>query len=509
MSHFASHYENWPKELIMAGNSTPKRSGRSKSKEKIPARPTDGLPNETTVLERLLDMAPVGVVILDINRNILFLNQAAQGMTGYSRDEVMGAPCMYVIRSGLCERKCPLSPMNPDSAPVKAETDIINRLRQKISVRITSAPLINSSGNMIGYVEFIEDIQILKKLDKQLGVERTFEGIIGQSPEMQKIFDTLPVIARNDSSVLITGETGTGKDILAEAIHNASERAGGSFIKVNCGALPENLLESELFGHVKGAFTGAVENKPGRFKIAHNGTLYLTEIGDLPLHSQVKLLTFLDDQVIFPVGSVKGDRVNVRVIAGTHRDLERMSRRGQFREDLLFRLNVVRIRVPALRERNEDIPLLADHFLVTMSQRLNRKIKGFTSEALSCLQNYHYPGNVRELRNIIEFAANVCAGSKISFNDLPIYITQPPAKPTGAETDDSEEDSNEIAPQRLNVSTSAQDHKNQTWVDVERRLIMDALIKAGGKKQQAAELLGWGRSTLWRKMKKHGINGQD
>lgn len=489
--------------------STQNRSGQTASKEKILAQLTDGLLDETTVLEQLLDVAPLGVVILDINRTIVFLNQGAQGMTGYSRTEVKGLPCMHVIRSGLCDRKCPLPALNPDSVAVKVETDIINRFRQKIAVRVTTAPLVNSLGDMIGYVEFLEDIQILKKLDKQFGVNQTFEGIIGQSPEMQKIFDTLPVIARNDSSVLITGETGSGKDMLAEAVHNASERAGGSFIKVNCGALPETLLESELFGHVKGAFTGAVENKPGRFKIAHNGTLYLTEIGDLPLHSQVKLLTFLDDQVIYPVGSVKGNRVNVRVIAGTHRDLESMARNGQFREDLLFRLNVVRIRLPALRERNDDIPLLADHFLGEMSRRLNRKIQGFTSEALSCLQNYHYPGNVRELRNIIEFAANVCTGSKISFGDLPIYITQPrPVEDAGGPGVD-EDISTEAAPQRLSVSPSPEDHKDQTWVDVERRLIMDALIKAGGKKQQAAELLGWGRSTLWRKMKKYGIDADN
>jgi PAS domain S-box-containing protein len=490
----------------MPRNSTQKQPSQRPGIEKILAPIIDGLPDETTVLEQLLDIAPVGAIILDINRNILFLNQAAQGMTGYAREEVTGLPCMHVIRSGLCDRKCPLLDLNPDSVAIKAETDIINRLRQKISVRVTSAPLTNSLGDMIGYVEFIEDIQILKKLDKQFGVDQNFEGIIGQSPEMQKIFDTLPVIARNESSVLITGETGTGKDLIAEAIHNASERAGGSFIKVNCGALPETLLESELFGHVKGAFTGAVENKPGRFKIAHNGTLYLTEIGDLPLHSQVKLLTFLDDQVIYPVGSVKGNRVNVRVIAGTHRDLELMARQGQFREDLLFRLNVVRIRLPALRERNDDITLLADHFLATMSQRLKRKIQGFTSEALSCLQNYDYPGNVRELRNIIEFAANVCAGSKISLNDLPIYITQARPKVNDNRIGGDSDSAIETAAQRPALSPSAEDNKDRTWVDVERRLIMDALIKAGGKKQQAAELLGWGRSTLWRKMKKHGMD---
>lgn len=462
-----------------------------------------GLLENPVLMGQLFDAMPIGVVILDRDRKIVFFNRAAQALTGYSVKEAFGLPCMYILRSGACHRRCPVAELTAESEAFSVETDVVNRLRQRISVRVTAAPLTDPDGNLVAYIEFIEDIQILKKLDRQRGMDPSFEHIIGQSPEMQKVFDILPSIARSDSSVLITGETGTGKDLVAEAVHNASERASGSFIKVNCGALPETLLESELFGHVKGAFTGAVENKPGRFKLAHNGTLYLTEIGDLPLQSQVKLLMFLDDQVVYPVGGVKGYRVNVRVIAATHRNLESMARQGLFREDLLFRLNVVRIRLPALRERRDDVLLLMDHFLVTMADRLNKRITGFTPETRSLLAEYSYPGNVRELRNIVEYAANVCDGSKIAVAHLPAYVTHAPPVHTEGETP-AEHPKVPQAPQ-----PPPRQRNEETWTEAERRLIMDALIQARGRKQQAAELLGWGRSTLWRKMKKHGIDADE
>ncbi len=481
-------------------------------KDSIPEAPGVGgissaeitrLLDKPTPIKQVFDALPVGVVILDRDRNIVFLNTAAQALTGYSRKEAVGLPCMYVVRSGACDRSCPVAALTADSEPCRVETDVVNRLRRRIAVRVTAAPLTDADGNLTGYIESIEDIHILKDLDRQLGRDPSFEHIIGQSPEMKKVFDILPAIAKSDSSVLITGETGTGKDFVAEAIHNASERASGSFIKVNCGALPESLLESELFGHVKGAFTGAVENKPGRFKLAHNGTLYLTEIGDLPLPSQVKLLMFLDDQVVFPVGGVKGYRVNVRVIAATHRNLEAMAKQGLFREDLLFRLNVVRIHLPALRERRDDTLLLMDHFLANMAERLHKQISGFTPEARALLSDYPYPGNVRELRNIIEYAANVCDGAKITSADLPAYLTQAPAPPV--ERDMEADPSERFEPDRVAPS----ERKETTWPAAERRLIMDALIRAGGKKQRAADILGWGRSTLWRKIKKHGIDATE
>jgi transcriptional regulator with PAS, ATPase and Fis domain len=315
---------------------------------------------------------------------------------------------------------------------------------------------------------------------------------------MERIFRVLPVIAQSDSSVLITGETGTGKDFVAEAIHQGSHRGKNPFIKVNCGALPETLLESELFGHQKGAFTGAFENKPGRFRLAHNGTLYLTEIGDLPLSLQVKLLTFLDDMVVFPLGGTKGFQVNVRVIAATHRNLGLMVREGRFREDLLFRLNVVRLHLPPVRERGDDIRLLLDHFMRSYLTRLKKPIKGFSAKALRLLLDFTYPGNVRELRNIVEYAVNICEEDQILLKHLPAYLTDPIARDW-----DREEEKKEIQP----LWSSEPKHRETAsdWASAEKTMIMDALLKARGSRSKAAESLGWGRSTLWRKMKNYGL----
>ena len=277
---------------------------------------------------------------------------------------------------------------------------------------------------MVGFLETVEDIRLLRKLDETASHAYNFNNIIGRSPEMEKIFQILPSLAQSDSSVLITGETGTGKDMVAETIHHASNRAKGPFVKINCGALPETLLESELFGHRKGAFTGAVENKPGRIQLAHNGTLYLTEIGDLPLSLQVKLLTFLDDKEIFPLGSIKGFTANVRIIAATHRNLEKRVNDNRFRKDLLFRLNVIRLHLPPLRDRQGDIQLLLDHFLNSLSTQMGKKMLGLSREALKILLTYHYPGNVRELRNIVEYAVNICGDRQIKPKHLPSYLME-------------------------------------------------------------------------------------
>jgi transcriptional regulator with PAS, ATPase and Fis domain len=253
-----------------------------------------------------------------------------------------------------------------------------------------------------------------------------------------------------------------------------------------------------LFGHQKGAFTGAVENKPGRFRLAHGGTVFLTEIGDLPLPLQVKLLTFLDDKVVYPLGATKGYNVDVRVIAATHRDLEHMVREGRFRQDLMFRLNVVRLHLPPLRERGDDIHLLMDHFLRTLSSKFNQSVKGFSPETRSILRNYNFPGNVRELRNIVEYAVNVCEGDRVEPRHLPAYVIEQSVSPI---TDDAVV-SREGAPL---VQERTPRSGNEDWASAERRMIIEALLKAGGKRSRAAALLGWGRSTLWRKIKQHGI----
>jgi transcriptional regulator with PAS, ATPase and Fis domain len=367
-------------------------------------------------------------------------------------------------------------------------------------VRTTFARTFDHHRQPCGYIETIEDLSLLKECRHQEGLAYSFGHIIGKSAQMEKLFAILPIIAQSEASVLITGETGTGKDMLAEAIHQNSGRAKGPFVKINCGALPETLLESELFGHTKGAFTGAVENKQGRFGLAHNGTLYLTEIGDLPLALQVKLLTFLDDKVVYPLGSTKGFVADVRIIAATHHNLEQMVKEGRFRQDLFFRLNVLRVHIPPVREREGDIRLLLDYFLNLFSQKLDRNISAFSSNALKMLLGYDYPGNVREMRNIIEYAVNVCKETKILLNHLPAYLVENNPLDTARPLKEKQ------LPESLFPPAVAEDAAS--WPAMEKRMIMEALIKTKGNRSLAANLLGWARSTLWRKMKHYGIDTQ-
>lgn len=392
--------------------------------------------------------------------------------------------------------------MDSNSESIFVESDIINRERQLIPVLINLSPIKDDQGNLAGFLETIEDLRPLKEADGKTPQAYAFRHLIGKSSEMTRIFQTLPLLAQSDSAILITGETGTGKDMLAEAVHQASNRAKGPFIKVNCGALPETLLESELFGHRKGAFTGAVENKPGRFRLAHNGTLYLTEIGDLSLPLQIKLLTFLDDKVVYPLGSTKGFQADVRVVAATHRNLELMVKERSFREDLMFRLNVVRLHLPPLRERGDDIRLILDHFMNIFTSRFRKNIRGLSKTALKILLRYAFPGNVRELRNIVEYAVNICPKGQIQSAHLPAYLTETklhddlPARAVG-----------ETSGWTASFSQPSSGHSEQkTWASLERDMIMEALVKAGGRRNKAADILGWGRSTLWRKMKHYGMN---
>ncbi|MFH2133101.1 MAG: sigma 54-interacting transcriptional regulator [bacterium] len=454
------------------------------------------------IMQELIDEIPVGMFITDRTRRIMLINRTMEALTGFSRETVRGIPCCHVLRCSLCIKDCPVVNMDRDSEAVSRESDIINRDRQLIPVRVTSAVLKDQKNNLVGFLETVEDLRALRELNARMNQAFSFSRLIGRSPKMEKIYQILPILAQSDSSVLITGETGTGKDLVAEAIHQSSNRAKGPFVKINCGALPANLLESELFGHQKGAFTGATDNKPGRFRLAHNGTLFLTEIGDLPLALQVKLLTFLDDQVIFPLGSTRGFQANVRVVGGTHRNLERMVREGNFREDLLFRLNVVRIHLPPLREREGDFRLLADHFFRDLLSRFQKRIKGFSPKTLQILKSYPFPGNVRELRNIVEYAVNVCQSDMIELEHLPAYLFDSPAEMEAADTAPPERPAVLERQGRLERNGDA----GETWSQVERELIMDAMRKAGGRRNEAAEILGWGRSTLWRKMKKLNLN---
>lgn len=461
----------------------------------------NGLFSSSVAFVPFMDEIPLGISIVDRARSIVVINRAFQVLTGFAHHRAQGVPCAHVLRSNICLQQCPALRLQDCTEAVALEGDIINLDRRKIPIRLTFSPLHDRRGNLLGFMEAVEDVRLLHELDGKTGSAYSFGRLIGRSPQMERIFRILPVIAQSDSSVLITGETGTGKDFVAEAIHQASQRARGPFIKVNCGALPETLLESELFGHQKGAFTGATENKPGRFRLAHNGTLYLTEIGDLPLALQVKLLTFLDDKVVYPLGSTKGFRVNVRVIAATHRHLEQMVREGHFREDLLFRLNVVRQHLPPVRERGEDVRLLLDHFLFNLARQFKKPIQGFSAKSLRILGGYAYPGNVRELRNIVEYAVNICREEQIQPRHLPAYLTEEQVASAVRDRMDPLTHAAALPPGEAPRRDAA-----QSWEVVERNMIMEALIKARGRRNKAAELLGWGRSTLWRKMKQYGMD---
>jgi transcriptional regulator with PAS, ATPase and Fis domain len=466
---------------------------------------------DTDSLSTMLDELPLGVAVMDAAGTLLLVNKTYETLTGVDRNRVLGLRCLHSLRCDYCMGDCPVMVGWKKLGAVGVEANLISRERSKIQVRLTVAPLLGEDGELRGAVETITSRTTHTLNSVATGVFGLGD-LVGRSPQIEKIFAMVPSIAQTDSSVLITGETGTGKDLLAEEIHNASARSDGPFVKVNCGALPDTLLESELFGHTKGAFTGADQNKPGRFRMAHGGTLFLTEIGDLPLPLQVKLLSFLDDKVVYPLGSSKGFHTDVRVVVATHRDLETMVRQKQFRQDLLYRLNVIRLHLPPLRERGGDIPLLQDHFLKKLQTRFGKKVEGFSDNAKALLKAYPYPGNVRELRNLIEYAINFCDGKLIRTRHLPGYLLHPADPPQTAELQHAaspDASGPSGAPADSPVGAEAPPRQPMAppanWTDMERAMILDALRRVGGRKSQAAELLGWGRSTLWRKMKHHDI----
>lgn len=450
----------------------------------------------------VLNGIPHGVALLDEELRISGMNWVLEALTGYTAEEVKGVYGDFVFRSNLGAKAQDLfnKTMN-DGEPAFIEGDIINANRKKVPVRFTVSPLKKQSGMRSGLMLVLEDISLQSELEEKSAGKDEIKGIIGHCPQLQKLCELLPILSYSDASVLITGETGTGKDLLAEAIHKASKRSGYPFIKVNCGALPETLLESELFGHVRGAFTGANSDKPGMFRLAQKGTLFLTEIGDLPFSLQAKLLTVLDDMEFFPLGGSKKVKVDVRLITGTHRDLRQLVSEGKFREDLYFRLNVLRAHMPPLRERGDDVLLLMDHFLQLFVRNLNKKINGFSKEAVDILMRYQYPGNVRELRNIVEYAANICQGESVMPDHLPSYMHfQADHISAGASAVSKQNDasvSGDAEKEDLSILS--------TWPEIEKKKILQALMGTGGNRGKAAKMLGLGRSTLWRKIKQYGI----
>ena len=455
------------------------------------------------VVSRLLDAIPHAMAVVDRELRIVVINEFLEAVSGRSSVEVQGVLVDFVLRSNIAQRGRTFREVLHSGEPVVLEGDIISRDRRKLPMQFTISPLRDQEEETVGLVIVLDEL-LAKTTGMDLNADQDLgTSIIGQSPKMREVFDLIPLMAHTDASVLITGETGTGKDKIAEAIHKRSPRAAKPFIKINCGALPESLLESELFGYVKGAFTGAVKDKPGLFRLAQGGTLFLTEVGDMPLPLQVKFLSVLDDHEFFPLGGEKKIHVDVRIIAATHRPLQERVAAGLFREDLLYRLNVLHLHLPPLRERDSDTRFLLNHFLRLFAERSGSAVKNFNNEALGLLMHYRFPGNIRELRNIVEYCVNICQNQCIGVDDLPKYLFAPvkTVKPAAASSS---------APTVLPAASAAPQpvasaDTDKDWPTIEKELIINTLTQTRGNRTRAAEILGWGRTTLWRKLKAYGL----
>lgn len=427
--------------------------------------------------DTILDSINEGVFTIDLDWRITTFNRAAERITGVMRKDAIGQPCSEVFRANICETACALKRTLEAGKPiVNALAYVINDAGKQVPIRISTALLKNKQENIIGGVETIQDITQIEMLRKELEARYTFEDIIGRSSAMMNLFQILPQIAESNSTVLIEGDSGTGKELFARAIHNLSHRRKKPFVAINCAALPDALLESELFGYEAGAFTDARKKKPGRFALADGGTLFLDEIGEISSAMQIRLLRVLQEQTIDPLGSIKPVKVDVRVLAATNKTLSNLMRVGKFREDLFYRIQVIKMKLPNLKERREDIPLLVDHLVSRFNRLREKDIIGVSDEVLARLMDYSYPGNVRELENIIEHAFVLCNGDLIEMDHLP-----PEHRP-------------EKSPYMDDF---------QSLIDIksmERKLIEAALQRHRGNRKHAAMELGIDKSTLYRKI---------
>lgn len=442
-----------------------------------------------TVIDTLLD----GVMIVDKAGTIVFVNRAFEVITGYPREEAVGKSCM-LLNCDICKAArqttrdiwCEL--FRTGKLDMR-RCRLIRKDGTEIHVLKNASLLRDENGKVIGAVETINDItEIVRKdneivaLRHQLQAENDFHGMLGASAGMRQVFELITNAARSDAPVIILGESGTGKELAAKAIHDIGERRDRPFIKVNCAALNESLLESELFGHVKGAFTGAHRSREGRFEAARGGDIFLDEIGDLPLITQVKLLRVLEENIIERVGDNRPVPVDVRVITATNKDLQDLVKKGLFREDFFYRINVIPVKIPPLRKRREDIPILADHFLQRMRLKSGKTIQGISNDAMKLLMTYPWPGNVRELKSAFEYAAVSCQETIIRPYHFPPHIFQEKTPPVISRT----------------TTLSREQMK--------KKQLIEALEQAGGNQSEAARILGVSRVTIWNRMKRFGID---
>ena len=452
-------------------------------------------------LGQIVDTMGEGVFVVDSSRCIVLWNKAMELLTGYSDSEALGKDCNFLECEGVREsadgfRSCPLHEQNDNDAG-KRECLLRGRNGEQIPVLKNACVLKDADSQVIGLVETITDLRPLKYLEQQIAEfdhasvpVRRMGRLVGKSHRMQTVYERIHLAANSQATVLILGETGTGKELVAEAIHFASARKHGPFVKVNCSALSENLLESELFGHVRGAFTGAFKDKVGRFEAADKGTILLDEIGDISPLIQLKLLRVLQEREIEPVGSSETRKADVRILAATNKDMRSLVREGRFREDLYYRLRVFQIDMPALREHKEDILLLAEAFMQQFNRETGKSIQMLSNQVRHCFMDYCWPGNVRELENAIEHAYVTCQSDEIGLFDLPSELRK-----TELRAEECRRNGAEARPG---------DPSSRPGADTREQLV--TVLKAcGWNKAETARQLGLNRATVWRKMKQWGI----
>ncbi|WP_146394424.1 sigma 54-interacting transcriptional regulator [Planctomycetes bacterium CA13] len=436
---------------------------------------SESLPSST---DAILNSIADGVFTVDAEWNITSFNRAAEEITGVPRNEAIGQKCFDVFQASICQGNCALhDTISTGRQWVDQRIDILNRNGETVPVSISTSILRDENGATFGGAETFRDLSTIESLRRELEGQYTQHDIVTKNHRMLGILDVLPDIANSDTSVLIQGATGTGKELIARAIHNLSRRADEKFVAINCGALPETLLESELFGYKKGAFTGADNDKPGRFAMAQKGSLFLDEIADISMALQVRLLRVLQQREYEPLGSTETVQSDVRVIAATNKPLTDQIARGVFRQDLYYRLNIVRIELPTLSQRREDIPLLIHHFIERFNVEQEKRVRSVSEDALKRLLDYSYPGNIRELQNIIEHAVVLSRGDQIELASLPPDLLVEPTK-----------------------------HVEATpFTAAEADVIIQTLRQHNGHRGNTAKTLGIDKTTLWRKMKKFRI----
>ncbi|HDQ41436.1 MAG TPA: PAS domain-containing protein [Desulfonatronum sp.] len=441
---------------------------------------------DTPTDNAILNHLAVGVFTVDHAFRITSFNKKASEITGFGRHKALGRRCYEIFRADTCSGNCPLKrAMENNAEVIKQRVKIISQNNREVPVEVSTSVLRDRAGQVVGGVETLLDDSARTLLEKQIERSYTFEDILGRSKPILDLFEILPTMAASDVTVLVQGETGTGKGLIAHALHNTSPRREKPFVKVNCAALPQNLLESELFGYRQGAFTDARKDKPGLFEMAGAGTIFLDEVGDLPMAMQAKLLQVLEDRQYYALGAVHPSRMRARILASTNRDLEDMVAQGAFRGDLYYRLKVAVVEAPPLRNRQDDILLLAQHFLRQAAALEGKHLAGLAPDALQVLMEHAWPGNVRELKNVMDYAALVCDQGMVRREELPRYLLHPP---------------NCCLEASLTPAEAEPPQRNQ-----EQERLAATLNEHGWNRQAAANSLGVSRTTLWRLMRKHNL----